>query len=751
MKLLKQSSLALCVNAAIAATSANLAYAEEAASQNEVVGIEVIEVTARKRTENVKDVPIAISALTPKKLEVLGSSGMDVRALSAKVPSLLIESSFGRTFPRFYMRGLGNTDFDLLASQPVSLIYDDVVLENALTKGMPMFDIERVEVLRGPQGTLFGRNTTAGIIKVQSKRPTQDFDANVSGSYGTYGSTDFRVAVGGGLTDTLSGRISLLQQDRDDYIDNKAPGFEQKDQLGGYSETAGRVQLLWEPNADFNALLNYHFRDAEADARVFRANIIKPGTNDLVSGFDRDTIYHDAASRNKQTIDMKGANLKLEYNMGDYTLTSVSGYESAEMFSVGDIDGGYGAAFLPYMGPGFIPFPSETGAKMPDHKQLTQELRIASNELGALDYQFGFFYFDEDLTINNLSFNTLANGAQDGLAVQNMQTTAWAVFASIDYDVSDKVKINGGLRYSDDEREWDGTLVQSPFGAPGFSEATDVSDSQVSGDFSINYHYDDQTNLYGRIARGYRAPSIQGRNLLFSGNATTADSETVASIETGFKTTTADNMGRLDGAIFYYQVSDQQLTAVGGSGNLATLLNADKAVGYGFELDGEYYATADLVFTGSVSYNNTEIQQSDLGVAPCGASCTVKDPINDQGFALIDGNALPQSPEWIANLAVRWSKELGNGELYVYSDWSYRSDVNFFLYESVEFEGDALLEGGLRVGYEWFGDDAEYEVAVYGRNITDEEQLTGAIDFNNLTGYINEGRFFGIEFKANFF
>ena len=135
---------------------------------------------------------------------------MDVRALSAKVPSLLIESSFGRTFPRFYIRGLGNTDFDLLASQPVSLIYDDVVLENALTKGMPMFDIERVEVLRGPQGTLFGRNTPAGIVKVQSKKPTQDFDASVSASYGSFDTTDLRVAVGGSLTDTLSARVALL-------------------------------------------------------------------------------------------------------------------------------------------------------------------------------------------------------------------------------------------------------------------------------------------------------------------------------------------------------------------------------------------------------------------------------------------------------------------------------------------------------------------------------------------------------------
>ena len=753
MNVFKKTSLALCVNAAIFASVASVSGSVTAQENaDEVVGIEVIEVTARKRTENVKDVPISVSALTPKKLEVLGSSGMDVRALSAKVPSLLIESSFGRTFPRFYIRGLGNTDFDLLASQPVSLIYDDVVLENALTKGMPMFDIERVEVLRGPQGTLFGRNTPAGIVKVQSKKPTQDFDATVSGSYGSFGSTDLRLAVGGGLTDELSARVALLQQDRDDWIDNKAPGFEKKDQLGGYSETAGRLQLLWEPSDDFSALFNYHFRDAEADARIFRANIIKPGTNDLVDDFDRETVFHDAAIRNNQTVDMKGASLKLEYVFGDHTLTSVTGYESAEMFSVGDIDGGYGAAFLPdYMGPGFIPFPSETGARMPDHKQITQEVRIASNDIGKLDYQFGFFLFDEDLTINNLSFDTLGGGVQNGIAIQNMETSAWAIFASLDYEISDKLSINGGLRYSDDERDWDGELVTSPFGAPGFTESNDVEDSQVSGDLSISYVLNDETNIYGRIARGYRAPSIQGRSLLFSANSTTADSETVDSVETGFKSVFLENTARVDGSVYYYVVKDQQLTAVGGTGNVASLLNADKAVGYGFEIDSEYFVTPDFVIAASVSYNHTELQDSNVAVPGCGGGCTVTDPLNADGLAIIDGNSLPQSPEWISNLSARWTKEIADGELYVYTDWSYRSEVNFFLYESTEFKGDALLEGGVRVGYEWYGDDAEYEVALFGRNITDEEQLTGAIDFNNLTGYVNEPRFWGVEFKANFF
>ena len=388
---------------------------------------------------------------------------------------------------------------------------------------------------------------------------------------------------------------------------------------------------------------------------------------------------------------------------------------------------------------------------MPDHKQITQEIRIASNDLGKFDYQFGYFFFDEDLTINNLSFDTLGAGAQNGIAIQKMETSAWAVFASLDYEVSDQLTINGGLRYSDDKRDWDGELVQSPIGQQPFSESNSVQDSQISGDLSASYKLNDETNVYARLARGYRAPSIQGRSLLFSANSTTADSETVDSVETGFKSVFLENTARVDGSVYYYVVNDQQLTAVGGSGNVASLLNADKSVGYGFELDSEYFVTDDLVLTASVSYNHTELQDKNVAVPGCGGGCTVTSPLNADGLALIDGNSLPQSPEWISNFAARWTKEIADGELYIYTDWSYRSEVNFFLYESTEFTGDGLLEGGIRVGYEWYTDGAEYEVALYGRNITDEEQLTGAIDFNNLTGYVNEPRFWGVEFKANFF
>ena len=199
-------------------------------------------VTAQRRSENIQDVPLSVAALEGERLSAMFEGGGDIQVLAARVPSLYAESSNGRLAPRFYIRGLGNSDFDLAASQPVSIIVDEVVLENVILKSFPMFDLERVEVLRGPQGTLFGRNTPAGIVKFDTKKPTQEFSGDAAVSYGELGSMSFEGAVGGGLTDAISFRLSALYQEREDWIDNDFTG--ENDAMGGYDEFAYRAQLL---------------------------------------------------------------------------------------------------------------------------------------------------------------------------------------------------------------------------------------------------------------------------------------------------------------------------------------------------------------------------------------------------------------------------------------------------------------------------------------------------------------------------
>ncbi len=725
--------------------SANI-FAQNPGGDASMVLEEVI-VTATKREVDVQDIAISISTLSGDKLDVLASGGADIRFLRSRMPSLYIESSFGRAQPRFYIRGYGNTDFDLNASQPVSLVYDEVVQENSILKGFPVFDLDRVELLRGPQGTLFGRNTPAGIVKFDSVKPSQETDAYARVSAGNLGSFNFEGAVGGALSDNWSARLSAMYMTRDDWVDS-INGFtgQKQGELEGFDEWAMRLQFAYDAGGNFTALLNVHARDLKGSARLFRANIIKRGSNDFTTDYDRDKIYIDGT--NFQKLNSHGASAKLIYNFGKISLTSVTGYESVEVFSRGDIDGGYGAAFLGpgNFGPGFIPFPAESSGSVPDHSQFTQEFRLSSNDWGRLDWQAGFFYFDEDLTIDNFGYNTLGGGIQNIWARQNQKTQAWALFASVDYDVSDSFVLGAGLRYSDDNKDFVAERFQGAFGmGPIGPLYANPADSEVSWDASGTWIINDDINFYGRVAKGFRAPAVQGR-ISFGNAISVADSETNLSFELGVHATLAGGRTRVNFNVFSYTVNDLQLTAVGGQSNVTQLINAKDAKGQGFEFDFESLLTDNFLVTAGLSYNDTEIDDPGLSIFPCGAGCTVLDPPGTTpGTVSIDGNSLPQAPKWIANVTARWSLQTDNGEFFVFGDWAYRSKVNFFLYESVEFTGKALSEFGLRAGYNW--SNGRHQVAVFGRNITNEDVIVGGIDFNNLTGFVNEPAVWGLEYQ----
>ncbi len=736
-------SLAIaCALAGNGAFAADAAPAEEAEAPKQLADVTV---TAEKRSENIQKVPESITAIDPEKLDILKSGGDDVRFLSGRVPSLLIESSFGRTFPRFYIRGLGNTDFDLNASQPVSFVYDDVVLENPILKGFPVFDIDQVEVLRGPQGTLFGRNTPAGVVKLDSKKPTQEPDGYVDVSYGRYGNTNVEAAFGAGLNADWAFRVSFLDQHRDDWVKNTAPG--KSNELGGYDTQALRLQLEYKPSDTFSALLNVHGMNINGSAILFRGNIIQPGTNDFVPGFQRDQISIDG--QNFQNVTSSGASLRLKWDFESMELNSITSFDRVQTLSHGDIDGGYGAAFAPPSGPGLIPFPSESADGLPFHRQITQEIRLSSKDsTSPLDWIVGAYYFNENITVDSFDYATLAGSVEDGYAQQKQLDISAALFGSVGYQLTDALKIKGGLRYSHDEKNWTATRYLSPIGAGPIGPLyEDPSYSHTTGDLSATYSVSKDTTLYARAATSYRAPSIQGR-LLFGDTPSVAKAETITSGEAGIKSDLFDHRATISADVYAYEMKNQQLTAVGGTTNFARLVNAKKTEGRGFELDARAYVTDNLMLTAGTSYNFTKIKDPNLYITPC-AACTVLDPETVEGgvtLASINGNPLPQAPKWIGNLTARYSIPFKDGELFAYTDWAYRSKVSYFLYQSIEFTGKAWVEGGLRVGYAW--DEGKREVSLFGRNILDKKAITGGIDFNNLTGYVNEPRLWGVQFRG---
>ena len=754
---LRPSTLSLAVALALAGyTAPTLAQQADPKPAQKVEGkLEQIVVTAERREENIKDVPVSITTLSGDNLDVINSGGQDVKALSARIPSLNIESSFGRAFPRFYIRGYGNTDFRLNASQPVSLVYDDVVQENPILKGFPMFDLDQIEVLRGPQGTLFGRNSPAGVVKFNSAKPGQKQEAYLNLSTARYNTTALEGAVNVPINKEWAMRFSVQAQHRDDWVHNAQNG-PTKD-FEGYDDNAARLQFLYEPNKDFSALFNVHARDLKGSARLFRANIIKPGTNDFVDGFDITKVSFDG--QNESRLKTSGASLRMRWNLDGMTLHSITGYESLDTFNRGDIDGGFGNQFATPMTPGFIPFSSETADGIPKHSQFTQELRLESTSKGPLRWQGGLYYFTEDYKVESFSYDSPNRNAQDGYERVRQKNDAYAIFAALNANAGPGWEVRGGLRYTHDKRNFNVEAYTNSGFVPcvlsGKCNLTQLaskgpisaspSDNKLSWDFSTTFELSRDSKFYARVANGFRAASVQGASAF--NDQSVAKPETSTSFEAGIKSDLWNRQARVSFGVFKYEVKDQQLTAVGGGANANILLNAKKAEGQGFELDFQSYLTPNTLATFGASYNDTKIKDPTLAVAVC-AACKVTDRLTAQGNALIDGNALPQAPKHSANFTLRHTIPMASGELYLHTDWAYRSKVNFFLYDSVEFTGKALTEGGARVGYIW--GNGNYEVALYGRNITNQTRLVGGIDFNNLTGFVNEPRIWGVQFKAKF-
>ena len=753
------STLALAI--AIATPTAALAQdtapttADTAAPANDS-GVEEIVVTAQRRSENLQDVPLSVATVDRTTLAAINAGGADVRGLSGRVPSLNIESSFGRTFPRFYIRGLGNTDFDLNASQPVSLVYDDVVLENPILKGFPAFDVNRVEVLRGPQGTLFGRNTPAGIVKFDTARPGSG-RSYAKISYGTYSTINAEGALDAEITDKVAVRVSGLWQHRGDWIDNlDQPG---DDDLEGYDDIALRAQVQFKPTDALTIRLTGQLRDLDGDARVFRANAIRPGTNDLVGvdggDFERDEVRADGI--NFQELRTRNVAGTVEYDFGPVTLYSITSYWNGNLKSRGDIDGGFGCSFCgpgfsDNSEPGFIPFPAQSQDDIPSLDQFTQEVRLASNAKTGLGYQIGLFYFNEKLDIQSFDFGAPTATTPSAIVNQRQDSKALGLFGSVNYKFERGLTLQAGARWNHDKKRLTADRLfdlRPGFigGGPVPETTTRVKDSVLTWDVSALQEINPDVNVYARIASGYRAPAIQGR-ILFDRDVTTADSETTMSYEAGIKTTLFDRRLRFNLAGYMFKTKDLQLSAVGGAANANLLLNADAVKGYGFEAELEARPVQGLTLTAGLSYNHTRIRDNDLAVEPCAAPCTVLDPLAGPGSpnVLIDGNSLPQAPRWTVNWTAGYEHPVGPGSLYIFTDWYHRSKVQFFLYESVEFSDDQLLEGGLRIGYK----TDRFDIAAFGRNITNDESAVSGIDFNNLTAMVNEPRIWGIELGVKF-
>ena len=754
----RAARLALLMTSAFATLSASAAMAQDvdAAAPDEVV------VTAQRRSENIKDVPVSVAVVGGDRLRAFQTGGEDILALAGRVPGLYAETTTGRIFPRFYIRGLGNIDFYLGASQPVSIIQDDIVLEHVVLKSNPVFDVAQVEVLRGPQGSLFGRNTTAGIIKFDTIRPSNDLDARAQVSYGSYNTITFDGGIGAPIVDGKAAfRVSALMQHRDNWIDNRFAGASadgtqtpKKDALGGFDERDVRLQFLLTPSEPLSILVSGHGRWYDGTSTVFHRAALTRGSNN-VDAEPRKSIALDEARGNPQSYDTYGASVRAAYEFGGATLTSITGYETTSGFSRGDTDGG-AAALFPVNGVpnGF----GQSQGQVRDLDQWTQELRLASDGTGPFRWQVGGIYFDSrdttDFYQRGFFLITAARNPNNWVRLRNVNTS-WGIFGQVSYDVTPDFTLTAGARESKDTKKT--RLLKTANTVANVSTYTGrrfvrLSDTRPSWDVSALYRASPEVSLYARVARGFRGPTIQGRSAVFNADFTTADSETNTSVEAGLKSALLDNRLRFNLTGFAYRVKNIQLNGNDSNGN-GVLFNADKADAYGLEAELEARPVNNLSLSAGLSLLHSKIRDKRVFAQVCALNgvvvCTVNDPtvrIGNNVFAQIDGNPLPNAPKYNIDLAARYDVPLARGAgLFAQADYNMQGYTNLVLYRSAEFYAKNSFELGGKLGYTT--KDGKYELAVFARNVTNEKNLKGVIE-NYMAAVFNEPRVIGISLAA---
>jgi iron complex outermembrane receptor protein len=725
-------------------------------------GLEEVVVTAERRSENQQTVPVSLSVMNADMLDTITAAGDDsLLALSGKVPSLYVESTTGRIFPRFYIRGLGNVDFYLGASQPVSIIQDDIVEEHVVLKSTPVFDVGQIEVLRGPQGSLFGRNTTAGIIKFDSNRPTQEFEGRATASYGAYNTADIDAGFGGPIVKgKLAFRVSALFQSRADYIDNTYTGASadgtvtgKKDATGGYNERDLRLQLLATPTENLSLLTSMHGRWYDGPASVFRRGAIKLGSHNVDSQHWNQARW-DEAMDNPQGYNTYGISENITYDFGGITLTSITGFESTSGQSRGDTDGG---AAADYGNAGF----GESMGRVRALGQWTEELRLASSDQGKFKWQVGCLYFDQhDITefYQRAYFLTGTTNNPNNWVRLRDANTSWAVFGQASYEILPDLTLTGGVRVTNDRKE---TLLlktaNTAAGVVTFPATANrnpiLEATKPSWDISALYQVNSDLSLYARVATGFRGPTIQGRSAVFNSAFTTANSETILSWEAGLKSQLSNSV-RFNLSAFTYTVDDIQLNANDSNGN-GVFFNAKKAEAYGMEAQLDWLPVENLSLTAGLSLLHTEIKDSSayaqmgsfagvLTLTPLNSYFAKGTGASTTYFAKIDGNPLPNAPEYNLNVSARYDIPLASdGKLFIATDWNLQGYTNFVLYRTREFNANGNFEGGLKLGY---GTDT-WEVALYGRNITNNKNLKGVIE-NYDAAILNEPATYGVTLSA---
>lgn len=696
--------------------------------------VDEIIVTAQRREQNLQEVPLAVSAFDISQIE---SRQIDVvKDIGQNIPNLQTYTvTAGAQAIQVHSRGASvqNPGFNLSES-PVGIYVDDVYFGRLASVNTDLADVERIEVLRGPQGTLYGRNTIAGAIKIVTRTPGDERWANASVGIGNYETSKFTGSVGGPIEEgALAGSMSILYEDRNQgWQNNPITGADP----GEYRNKAARTKLHWYGTENFDAVLTAWAADLENDGYngVPYAPFANTGVNanfdPAPPGGPLGGFYanFDPAGANYGSSDQAGVNLALTFQFAGMTLKSITGYANIDDRFGFDLAGG-----------GNQGVPGTTGLLIVSDSnldQFSQEFQLLGKLGSNLDWQLGLFYLNED---GSQSYDGDAGGFVGNFAEQIENTTnSYAVFGEGTYQITEALSVTGGLRWTKDDKEYRDNCLSTPSVLnllacrPTSGYTVDLNDDwdEITGKLSVNYQLNDEQLVYLGFSQGYQSGGYRTLcfgNLTADCGGTAFDPQTVDSIEAGWKADLFAKRLRINAAAFYAMYDDIQQVVTNFAGGFPIDNIGDVDV-YGLELE-VVWAPIDALNV----YANLGIQESDFGtVSPLsppgglGDSCSV-DPTPP---CAIPTDELPSNPKWQGKIGFDYSIPLENGLAFFYGlDLFHSDDFYSEARNLIQIDSYTRLNGFLGFG----ADDRKWEVVLTGKNLTDEEDNTSGIFANQFT------------------
>ncbi|MDP3404020.1 MAG: TonB-dependent receptor [Brevundimonas sp.] len=714
----------LLAGAAWSAAS-SMVMAQDAVPQGGQTALDDIVVTARRRDEQLKDVPVAVSALSAERLEQTG--GADITALQQQTPNATVQIARGSNSTLIsFIRGVGQQD-PLWGFEPgVGLYIDDVYVARPQGAVLDIFDIERIEVLRGPQGTLYGRNTIGGAIKYVTKRLGAEPSFMARGTYGSYNQMDALVTASVPVTETFALGGAIASYNREGFGTNLFTGEDTYNK----EVTAYRASAEWTPTDQLFVRFAYDRVEDDSAPRHGHREV-----NSTTGGFTppRSVYNTNAGIRGDQEVVTSGTSLTAEYVVNDMlTLKSISAWRSGDTATVIDFDQ--------------TPQPFLDVPAIYADEQFTQEIQAllqGDNWSGVA----GLFYLDGE---SSGAFDTIAGNLGLAIAAAGyVNTESFSAFADFSYDFSDRLHASIGGRYTRDDKD---AQVQRFFylGAtrspilggtarPIFATRTNYMASDTFEKFtprvSVSYDFTDDVTGYGSISQGFKSGGwdMRGDAALVPQTVQGYDPETVTTYELGLKGTAFDDRLQFSSAAFYsdyqdLQITTQQAATAPAVGVASVVDNVGQATIYGFELEGRALLSDSLSTNFSVGYLKNEFDEfiTLLSGSPVDIS-NLRSPQN--------------SPEWSTFWAVTWSGELAGGDVTITPSVSYRSEFNLFDAPDpvLDQEGYTLVD----LAAIWTAPGGHYQIAFTGRNLTDEEYKIGGYNFAGATFNNSISAFYG--------